>query len=324
MNFAIVGCGLIGQKRASNLHDNKLLYACDVDINKSKLISEKHNSCVAISDLDIICTDNKIDAVIVSVTNNQLFPVSLKLIESGKNILIEKPGSISVDELLQLKKSMEKHNSIIRFGYNHRYHPACIKLLELIKDESIGEFMFLRGRYGHGGRIGYEKEWRFNKNISGGGELIDQGVHLIDLSSIFLGEFVYIDGHINTYYWNTNLEDNAFLNLRNSKNNTAWLHVSCTEWKNTFSLELYFKHAKFHWEGLGGSYGTERLYYYKMTEEMGPPDTEIYEFPKQDNSWKIEINEFISDIKLKRIPNPGIKEAINTLNVVETIYKKNI
>ena len=86
----------------------------------------------------------------------------------------------------------------------------------------------------------------------------------------------------------------------------------------------YFKHAKFHWEGLGGSYGTERLYYYKMTEEMGPPDTEIYEFPKQDNSWKIEINEFISDIKLKRIPNPGIKEAINTLNVVETIYKKNI
>ena len=322
MNFAIIGCGLIGHKRAKSLNNNTLLYVCDVDFKKAEVLSNQYSKCVAVTDIDVICQDKRIEAVIVSVINNQLYPVSLKLIKHGKHVLIEKPGSITVNELIDLQQEAKKSGSIIRIGYNHRYHPSCIKINELISTGELGDFMFLRARYGHGGRVGYEKEWRANKNISGGGELIDQGVHLIDLASIFMGEYTQIDGHINTYYWKMDVDDNAFLSLKNNKNNTAWLHVSCTEWKNTFSLEVYFKYAKFHWEGLGGSYGTERLYFYKMTDEMGPPDTTIYEFPKQDNSWKIEMNEFINDIVLKRTAVPGIKEAINALTVVKTIYNK--
>ena len=56
--------------------------------------------------------------------------------------------------------------------------------------------MFLRGRYGHGGRKGYDREWRANPALSGGGELIDQGVHLIDLAGWFLGDFTTHDGGI--------------------------------------------------------------------------------------------------------------------------------
>ena len=322
MNFAIIGCGLIGQKRSRSLGNNKLLYTCDIDYKKAESLSKQFVGCVPTTDIHVICNDTSVDVAIVSVINNQLYPIALELIKTGKHVLLEKPGSVTVNQLKELEKISKQTGSIIRLGYNHRYHPACIKLLELVKDKSIGDFMFLRGRYGHGGRLGYEKEWRSNKIISGGGELIDQGVHLIDLSSMFMGEYSQIDGHINTYYWKMDVEDNAFLNLKNSKNNTAWLHVSCTEWKNIFSLELYFKNAKFHWEGLGGSYGVERLYYYKMTEEMGPPDTQIFEFPKQDNSWKIEMDEFINDIVLNRTSVPGIQEAINVLTVVETIYNK--
>lgn len=322
MNFAIIGCGLIGHKRAKSLNNNVLLYACDVDFKKAELLSNQYSRCASVTDVDVICEDERVEAVIVSVINNQLYPVSLKLIKAGKHVLIEKPGGITVNELIDLQQSAKESGSIIRIGYNHRYHPSCIKINELISTGELGDFMFLRARYGHGGRVGYEKEWRANKTISGGGELIDQGVHLIDLASIFMGEYTQIDGHINTYYWKMDVEDNSFLNLKNNKNNTAWLHVSCTEWKNTFSLEAYFKYAKLHWEGLGGSYGTERLYYYKMTPEMGPPDTIIYEYPKQDNSWNIEMNEFINDIVLKRTAVPGIKEAINALTVVETIYNK--
>jgi predicted dehydrogenase len=136
--------------------------------------------------------------------------------------------------------------------------------------------MFIRARYGHGGRVGYDKEWRANPKLSGGGELIDQGIHLIDLAGWFLGEFKKIDGHAETYFWKMPVDDNAFLSLRTAKNQTAWLHVSCTEWKNLFSFEIYGRHAKLHIEGLGGSYGVEKLFHYQMKPEMGIPDTKVY------------------------------------------------
>jgi predicted dehydrogenase len=180
--------------------------------------------------------------------------------------------------------------------------------------------MFLRGRYGQGGRVGYEKEWRADPKLSGGGELIDQGVHLIDLAGIFLGEFTTVEGHAATYFWNMPVDDNAFLSLRNADGKTAWLQVSCSEWKNMFSLEIYGRDAKLHWEGLGGSYGMERLTYYKMLPQMGPPETTIWEYPRGDESWKIEMSEFFEDIKLHRTPVPGLKEARAALAVVEKIY----
>ena len=119
------------------------------------------------------------------------------------------------------------------------------------------------------------------------------------------------------------VDDNAFVNLRNLQGQTAWLHASCTEWKNLFSFEIYFKRAKLHVEGLGGSYGVERLYYYKMLPEMGPPETLIYEFPRGDESWRLELDEFLEDIRIGRTPVPGLKEGIKTLEIVEDIYRKS-
>jgi predicted dehydrogenase len=116
------------------------------------------------------------------------------------------------------------------------------------------------------------------------------------------------------------VDDNAFISLRNAQGCTAWLHASCTEWKNLFSFELYGRHAKLHMEGLGGSYGVERLSYYKMLPEMGPPETIIYEYPRGDESWKIEMEEFFDDIKLNRTPVPGLKEAKAALEIVAKIY----
>ena len=119
------------------------------------------------------------------------------------------------------------------------------------------------------------------------------------------------------------VDDNAFLSLRNKQGATAWLHASCSEWKNLFSLEIYGHNGKLHWEGLGGSYGVERLYYYKMLPQMGPPETVIYEYPRGDESWKIEAELFFQDIHLKRTPVPGLKEAKAALSVVESIYAQS-
>jgi predicted dehydrogenase len=211
----------------------------------------------------------------------------------------------------------------VRLGYNHRYHPALLHARGLLDTGVLGPLMFLRGRYGHGGRKGYDREWRANPELSGGGELIDQGVHLIDLAGWFLGDFPTITGHAATFFWDMKVDDNAFLSLRTAAGQTAWLHVSCTEWKNLFSLEIYGRDAKIAIDGLGGSYGVERLTLYKMLPQMGPPETSSWEYPGSDDSWRLETAAFIDDILVGREPHPGLTEGIRTLEIVESLYQQS-
>jgi predicted dehydrogenase len=181
--------------------------------------------------------------------------------------------------------------------------------------------MFLRARYGHGGRVGYDKEWRATPELSGGGELIDQGVHLIDLARWFLGDFSDVQGSAHTYYWDMPVDDNGFLMLKTPTKQVAFLHASCTEWKNTFSFELYGKKGKIDINGLGGSYGVERISFYKMSPAMGPPETFIWEYPMVDDSWEVEIAEFIEDVQHNRQPAASIHDAHAALRIVEEVYR---
>lgn len=323
LGFAIFGCGLIGNRRAASLPAGTLRYACDVDPAKAAALAAKHAGCQAIETAEPVWSDPGVNAAIVSAANVALAPLTLAAVGAGKHALVEKPGAISSADLKQIAEAAEETNAKVRLGYNHRFHPAFLKLRELQAAEDTGEFMFLRARYGHGGRTGYDREWRADPKWSGGGELIDQGVHLIDLASLWLDDFTRVEGHAATYFWDMPVDDNAFVSLRDAKGRTAWLQVSCTEWKNLFSFELYFQRAKFHVEGLGGSYGLERLYHYRMLPEMGPPETVIYEFPRGDRSWNIELQEFILDIRQDRPPSPGLAEGIRTLEIVEEIYRKS-
>jgi predicted dehydrogenase len=244
-------------------------------------------------------------------------------VETGKHVLVEKPAARSVVEIDRVIEATARSRRLVRVGFNHRYHPALLKARELFDSGALGPLMFVRGRYGHGGRIGYEKEWRADPAVAGGGELIDQGVHLIDLSRWFLGDFVTVHGFAHTYFWPMPVDDNAFMTLRTPSEQTAFLHVSCTEWKNLFSLEIYGRDAKLHVEGLGGSYGVERLTFYRMLPEMGPPETTSWEYPSGDRSWDLEFGEFLEDIRHGRTPSPGLADARAALNVVEQVYRQS-
>jgi predicted dehydrogenase len=323
IRFGLIGCGLIGQRRAATLGLGALRCAYDLQRSRAQRLASQYQDCAATDNLENVLHDEEVAAVIVSTTNSSLAPITLAAVKAGKHVLVEKPGAISTRELEAIDTAAQLSGSLVRVGFNHRYHPAFLKTHELIANEDLGDLMFIRGRYGHGGRPGYDREWRADPKLSGGGELIDQGVHLIDLAGHFLGEFSVIDGHAATYYWDMPVDDNAFLSLRTATGRTAWLHVSCSEWKNLFSFELYFRRAKLQIDGLGGSYGLERLAYYRMRPEMGPPDTIIFEFPRGDQSWAIELQEFLTDIREGRQPDPGIKEAKAALRVVEAIYAKS-
>ncbi|MFZ1056507.1 MAG: Gfo/Idh/MocA family oxidoreductase [Opitutaceae bacterium] len=324
--FAIVGCGLIGKKRASalsHISGVRLASACDVDPARASEVAKAHPGCRVFTDFRDALADQAVDAVIVSTLNSSLAPIALQAAKAGKHVLVEKPGALFAGQLRELAAAAAASGVRVRIGYNHRYHPALLKARELADSGVLGPLMFIRGRYGHGGRKGYDREWRSDPKLSGGGELIDQGVHLIDLSLSYLGDFTTIEGHASTLFWDMKVDDNAFLSLRTQAGQTAWLQVSCTEWKNLFSFEIYGRVGKLAIDGLGGSYGTERLTYYRMLPEMGPPETTSWEFPKGDASWALETTAFCEDIRLGRTPVPGLSEGIRTLEIVEAIYRKS-
>ena len=330
LGVAIVGCGLIGRKRAAALPGGHLVTCADLDLSRAEALARSaprravdQAVPVAVPRWQDAVARADVDIVVVATTNDALASVTQAAIDAGKHVIVEKPAGRSTAEVEPLLASARARDVRVRVGFNHRYHPALQKAHEIISSGALGPLMFIRGRYGHGGRVGYDREWRANPELSGGGELIDQGVHLIDLSRWFLGPFASIEGFAATYFWDMPVDDNAFLTLRTEGGQCAFLHVSCSEWKNLFSFEIYGRHGKLALDGLGGSYGVERITWYRMLPEMGPPDTTSWEYPRGDQSWSIEFAELVEDIRQRREPNPGLAEAKAALEVVEAIYRQS-
>lgn len=321
LGVAIIGCGLIGQKRAKALGSARLVACADIQLERALSLARTYNASRATADWREAISHPDVDLVIVATTNNLLAEITHASVLAGKHVLVEKPAALNAAQLEPVIAAAEAAGKLVRVGFNHRYHTALLKAREIIDSEGIGEMMFVRGRYGHGGRVGYDREWRADPALSGGGELIDQGVHLIDLSRWFLGDFANVSGFAHTYFWDMPVDDNGFMILRTAQEQTAHLHVSCTEWKNLFSFEIYGRNAKLHIDGLGGSYGVERLAYYKMLPQMGPPETTMWEYPGEDKSWQVEFAEFLQDIALNRQPAANLHDAYAALQIVEQIYK---
>ncbi len=325
MKVGIVGCGLIGAKRAKALTSrHQLIAVADLDKNRAaKLAAEYGPDCAAFSDWSEVVAHPQVELVIVATTNNTLTPVAMEAVRLGKPVLMEKPGARSASELAPLVELADARRVPVKIGFNHRFHPAFLKAREIWQSGESGELMYIRGRYGHGGRLGYEKEWRADPQTAGGGELLDQGVHLIDLARLFAGDFTGVEGHLGTFFWQMPVEDNGFMLLKTPRQQVAWLHVSCTEWKNLFSFEIFGRDAKLQIDGLGGSYGVERLTYYKMLPQMGPPETTAWEYPGEDLSWSAEFNYFIECIEAGWEPEGNLHDALAALKIIERLYEQS-
>ncbi len=318
----IVGCGLIGQKRAKALGQGGQLVACaDLDVSRAESLARASGAKV-FRDWRELVWSPLVDVVIVATLHDSLAEITCTAAEAGKHVLVEKPAARNAAELEPVMAAAAKHGVKVHVGFNHRYHRSLRKAKELVDSGALGELMFVRARYGHGARIGYDKEWRADPVLSGGGELIDQGPHLIDLSRWFLGELTDVEGFAHTYYWDMPVDDNGFMLLKTAKKQTAFLHVSCTEWKNTFSMEIYGKSGKLDLSGLGGSYGVEKITWYRMLPQMGPPETTSWEYPMTDDSWECELNEFFDDIRFNRDPAASLNDAYKALKIVGEIYGK--
>ena len=322
MNIGIIGCGLVGQKRSTQLAGANLVAIYDIDTKRSQDFSKATGAKVFDSWQEII--DSKgVDIVIVATTHEWLYPITKAAILAGKHVLVEKPAARTIEEIEELQRLAKEHSVLVRVGFNHRYHPALQQARQMVDDDAIGDLMYIRAKYGHGGRIGYDREWRSDPKLAAGGELVEQGIHIIDLANWFFGFFTYIDGFASTQFWDQKLDDNATMILKTIDKKFATLTVSCTEWKNIFCFEIYGKKGKIEINGLGGSYGTERLTYYKVRPEMGPPETVSWEWPFEDRSWELEMQEFLEDIKQNREPEAGLEAARKAWRIINKVYAQS-
>ena len=325
MNIGIIGAGLIGNKRAQSLIKSKgdsILAVADIDGEKAKNLAQILN-CEYFTDPQKIINNPKIDVIIVSTTNKCLSPLSLQALQTGKHVLCEKPIGTNTVEIKKCIEVSEKKGLIYKAGYNHRFHPAIFKAYQLVSTNKIGQIMFIKASYGHGGRPGYDKEWRAKKELSGGGELLDQGCHIIDLILWFANQKpTDTKASIKTNFWKmAPLEDNAFVIMDFGKI-TASFHTSWTQWKNEFIFEVYGDTGFVKINGLGGSYGVETLTLGKRIAGQAP-QLQIYKFEGADNSWDLEWKNFKQAIRNPEKLLSGGRTSLEVIKVIENIYKND-
>lgn len=320
ISIGIVGAGLIGQKRIAACQNTLQVVAVhDRDHALAERIAGQ-SGANEVRSLDDLLSREDIDLVVVAATHDQLTPIGMRAVEHGKHVLLEKPAGTSSQEMTALDEFAKARGIEIRVGYNHRFHPSVLRARELLQSGTYGRLLWIRGRYGHGGRPGYEREWRADRDVAGGGELVDQGSHLIDLVRHFVGDVDLAFAELPTLYWPMAVEDNAFFALRPKVGGFVWMHTSWSEWKNLFSFEITLERAKIELSGLGGSYGVERLSLYEMSPEMGPPFATSWEWPFPDRSWEMEMLDVVAAMEGRPTIGASLADATAVRTLIEKAY----
>jgi len=323
LRVGIVGAGQMGAKRAREVArdaDARLVAVADQNARRAQALAESY-ACRAGTEWEALVAAPDVDAVVVATSPRWLAPVSRGALQARKHVLCEKPLATTAVEAAQLVACAAQSAVKLKTGFNHRHHPAVWQAHALAEAGRIGRLLGIRSRYGHGGRAGYEREWRADPVESGGGELMDQGIHALDLFRWFLGEFSEVSAMLQSAFWSAPVEDNAFCTLRTPGGQVASLHVSWTQWKNLFSFEVFGEHGYLIVEGLGGSYGSEHLIIGRRPADFGLPAEERIEFPGEDCSWAREWEEFTAAIREDRRPLADGFDGWQALRLVQAAYE---
>ncbi len=318
----IVGCGLIGRKRAEAIRElgiDTITGFCDVDSKRAKGLTVEFGGKV-FTDYEAMFASQEADIAVIATNHKMLPAMSLAALEAGMHVLAEKPLGRNAKEVEPVVELADQKKLIYKCGFNHRYFPGLLQAKAMVGEGKIGELMYVRARYGHGGRPGYDKEWRAVPEIAGGGELLDQGIHLVDLARWFLGDFETAMGVTQTAYWDMPLEDNGFAILRTAKKQTAFLHASWTQWKNIFSFEVFGKDGYISIDGLVKSYGPQKLTWARRRPESGPPIIETYDFPDEDHTWTLEWEDLKRAIDNQSQPLGTGHDGWEALKLIDKIY----
>ncbi len=326
MKIGIVGAGRQGWRRARVLElfpDDRLVAVADRDAAAAQRLAAIHEAEVH-NDWSALVDRPDVEVVLVCTPPDSHAEIAVAALECGRHVLVEKPLARSAAEaepIVAAAQAAFARGFVCAVGFNYRHHPAIQQVRRWVSEGAIGELMFARMRHGIAGRQGYAADWRTSVVTSGGGELLDQGVHLIDLARWFFGDFSEVRAMLTTSYWPiAPLEDNAFVLLRTEAGQVVQMHVSWTEWRNLFSLELFGRDGYVRAEGLGGSYGTETAVLGRRDFDA-PFSERIIEYRGEDLSWHSEWAAFRSAAIGSRLPDASTPDGLAALMLIARIYQ---
>jgi len=330
LSTGIIGYGYMGEirRRMVTQHPDLVLsMICDTDSGKL----ENDQGFTVVQDSKLVL-ESDIQAVFVCTPNHLIPDLTVQCLERGKHVFCEKPPGRTLKDIERIREAEQKNPATkLMFGFNHRYHPGVMRAKSIVESGRLGKIIALRGLYGKSGGKNFAHSWRNNFNISGGGILLDQGIHMLDLCNYFLGGFTSVKSLLANSHWGFDVEDNAVVIMKNDHNQMAMLHSSATFWKHMFHLNIILEHGYLNLEGLlskTGSYGRETLVighrqFEDKTEAVGNPSEETIYFDK-DLSWELEVNRFI-DYILNDNPvlESNSNDAYNAMELVQRCYEES-
>ena len=327
----IIGFGRIGRRRAELVHAHpslELVAVADPNVRHAAAFSPSctwHRSGADLLQQDLhavfVCTP-------IAVTTDLV----IAALEAGKHVFAEKPPGRCVADIERIRDVQARFPGLrVKFGFNHREHESVRLSQSLISSGELGRVMWMRGTYGKAGGPGFESDWRSDPETAGGGILLDQGIHMLDLFRLFAGEFAEVKSFVGQTFWKVGLEDNAFALLRSADGCVAMLHSSATHWNNTFRLEIYLTDGYLVLEGfLTGSqtYGRETLVvgrrdWNDKDSALGRPREERYYFD-EDRSWAREVDDFVQCISTgSPVVNGNSLDAQRAMELVMSVYAED-
>ena len=324
LRVGVVGCGVIGRRRATEAaaspHTECVAVADPVTAAAAETAAAV--GAVATGDWRRVIERPDVEAVVVATPNGHLAEITIAALSAGKHVLVEKPMGRSLAEAERMRAAACAAGRVLKVGFNHRYHPAIVAAWQRVSDGAIGEVINLHCRYGHGGRPGYEREWRGDRTLAGGGELVDQGVHVVDLFHWFAGLPQQAFAVLQTAVWPLgDLEDNAFGVFRFPSGVVGAFHTSWTQWKNLFSLEVYGRSGAVVVQGLGRSYGVETLTVYRRQPAGGPPEAVTQTFEGADDSWRLEWEDFVRAVQGGTGMLGTADDGVTAMRMIDALYR---
>ena len=326
LKVGIAGYGIVGKRRKDCIDRSKyadVIAVCDRTFESSGITDEGLKFFTTYSDL----IQEDLDVLLVCMPNQIAAEVTIAGLNKGLHTFCEKPPGRTVEDITSVIK-VERDNPSLKlmYGFNHRYHDSVQEALRLIRSEELGKIINMRGVYGKSQLITFDQpDWRTKRSIAGGGVLLDQGIHMVDLMRLFAGDFTDVHSFISNRHWGYDVEDNAYCLMKTNDGIVGMLHSSATQWRHRFNLDINLEKGSIILGGiLSGtkSYGAETL-----TIAMANPDhdggdpEEHHTRYTNDPSWDEEIKCFFESIIYDRTPKNGTsKDALETMKLVYKIY----
>lgn len=322
----IAGYGVVGKRRHAALkkiHDFKVTSLSDISFKDEDNLLNLN----CYSDYKDLIKNEDLDILFISLPNNHAASATLLGLKKNLHVFCEKPPAKTLSELMPIREHLEKTDLKLMYGFNHRFHSSVIHAKKIIDSDELGKIVNLKGIYGKSNMISFNQtDWRTDREKSGGGILLDQGIHMLDLMNYFVGGFNNIFSIIQNTFWNFDVEDNAFVLMQNDDGIIGQLHSSATQWRHTFNLDITLKKGSLILGGLltsSKSYGDEtlKIIYADPDNDKGNPKEEIINFD-EDISWDMEIKRFTDAVRNSdKIKNGSIDQAIEIMDLIEKIYK---